>query len=59
VLVGQKFSGRYRYVLLNNAVRAAPKMGQMSESGTFPECIALLVTRFLCHPCIREKFPDH
>ena len=30
---------------------AVPKMGQISESGTFPECKIMLITRFLPSLC--------
>jgi len=36
----------YSYVLFNNLVLTVPKMGQMSESGTFSDCKMVLVTRF-------------
>jgi len=45
-----------RYVLFNNLVLAAPKMGQMSKSGTFPKYeMAYVLRLFFCHPCIRKK----
>ena len=44
--VGQNFSGCYRYVLFNNLVHTVPKMGQLSECGTLPECKMVLVTRY-------------
>ena len=37
---------------------AVPKMGQMSLSGTFPECHIFLVSRLFCHPCVTEKEPS-
>ena len=42
--------GCYRYVSFNTLVIAVPKMGQMSLSGTFPECHIFLVSRLFCHP---------
>jgi len=50
--------GRYSYVSLNNLVIAVPKIGQMSQSGTFPECRIFLVSRLFCHPCVTEKEPS-
>ena len=50
--------GCYRYVSLDNLVIAVPKMGQMSLSGTFPECHIFLVSRLFCHPCVTEKEPS-
>jgi len=51
----RNFQRCYRYVLFNNLVLAVSKMGQLSESGTLPECKMVLITRFFCHPCIRIK----
>ena len=33
-------------ILFNHLVLAVPKMGQMSESGTFSKCTLVLVSRF-------------
>ena len=43
---GQNLTRCYRYVLCNNLVLAVPKMGQLSESGTLPDCKMVLVTRY-------------
>jgi len=53
----RNFQRSYRYVVFNDLVLAVPKTGQMSKSGTFPQCKIVLVLRFFvcfCHPCIRK-----
>jgi len=40
------FEECYRYVLFNNLVLAVLNMGQMSESGTLPECKMVFVLHY-------------
>jgi len=51
----RNFQACYRYVLFNNLKLAVPKMGQMSEVGTFPKCKMVLVLHFYYHPCLHNK----
>ena len=46
--------GCYRYVLASNLVLVVPNMGQISESGTSPECKMVSYAVF-GHPCMRIK----